>query len=81
MFGAELAPPAVMEVAPRWPHVEQPPGTGVRENETLVPAGDEVVEEVQLDDLMLANQQANDIRAAPIWPRVEQPHGSELGQN
>ena len=54
MFGAELAPPAVMEVAPRWPHVEQPPGTRVRENETLVPAGAEVVEEVQLDDLRLA---------------------------
>ena len=70
-----------MEVAPRWPRVEQPPGTGVRENKTLVPAGAEVVEEVQLDDLTLANQQANDIRAAPIWPRVEQPHESGLGQN
>ena len=81
MFGAELAPSAVMEVALRWPRVEQPPGTGVRENKTLVPAGAEVVEEVQLDDLTLANQQANDIRAAPIWPRVEQSHESGLGQN
>lgn len=61
--GDELAPPSSCPVAPtiRWPRVEQPLGTGIRSNEVLVPAGAETNSDDELDDLTLANKQADDV--------------------